>query len=240
MKRTQPDDHHMSDMTHEEALETLASERYLLGEMSELERHLFEEHYFSCAECAADVREGALMGDAAARAALGTQRHTVTAAGRHEKSGANVLPWRQWVRPAALVPLAAAATFALMAGYQSMIVIPRLHERFGAQAIVPVVLRPAVRGSEPVIPISRDSAFVSLEPDLTATPSANVLTYQLRTDAGGDVLSGHAPAPTQGARLLLLVPTEKMTQPGRYILTVHDGPTDGRLLGEFNLVVERH
>jgi hypothetical protein len=60
-------DHHqsMSRMTHEDALETLASERYLLGDMSELERHLFEDHYFCCAECAADVRDGALMRDAA-------------------------------------------------------------------------------------------------------------------------------------------------------------------------------
>jgi hypothetical protein len=90
-----------------------------------------------------------------------------------------------------------------------------------------------------VIPISRDSAFVSLEPDLTAHPSADVLTYHLRPEGGGDVLSGRAPAPTQGARLLLLVPTEKVKQPGRYILTVHDGPGDGPLLGEFHLVIER-
>jgi len=55
----------MNSMTHEDALETLASERYLLGDMSELERHLFEDHYFSCPDCAADVRDGALMRDAA-------------------------------------------------------------------------------------------------------------------------------------------------------------------------------
>ena len=48
-------------MTHQQAVDTLASERYLLDEMSELERHAFEDHYFSCGECAEDVRAGAVM-----------------------------------------------------------------------------------------------------------------------------------------------------------------------------------
>ena len=33
-----------------------ASERYLLDEMSQDERDQFEEHYFSCVECADEVR----------------------------------------------------------------------------------------------------------------------------------------------------------------------------------------
>ena len=42
-------------MDHQEVLSTLASERYLLGEMTDTERDSFEEHFFSCAECAEDV-----------------------------------------------------------------------------------------------------------------------------------------------------------------------------------------
>jgi len=48
-------------MNHLQAVNTSAAERYLLEEMSELERHAFEDHYFSCADCAEDVRVGALM-----------------------------------------------------------------------------------------------------------------------------------------------------------------------------------
>ena len=48
-------------MTHQQALSTSASERYLLGEMTEPERSTFEEHYFSCTECAEDVRTLAVM-----------------------------------------------------------------------------------------------------------------------------------------------------------------------------------
>ncbi len=42
-------------MTHLEALASLATERYLLGEMREAERQAFEQHYFDCALCAANV-----------------------------------------------------------------------------------------------------------------------------------------------------------------------------------------
>ncbi len=36
-------------MTHQQALDGLASGRYLLDEMTEVERFEFEEHYFGCA-----------------------------------------------------------------------------------------------------------------------------------------------------------------------------------------------
>jgi hypothetical protein len=48
-------------VTHQEALETLASERYLLNEMSDTDRDAFEEHFFDCQDCADDLRTGAAM-----------------------------------------------------------------------------------------------------------------------------------------------------------------------------------
>ena len=42
-------------MDHSHAISNHASERYLLGEMSEPERFDFEAHYFECVECAEDV-----------------------------------------------------------------------------------------------------------------------------------------------------------------------------------------
>jgi hypothetical protein len=43
------------------APEVKASERYLLGEMSEPERLDFEAHYFDCPACADDVRAGVAL-----------------------------------------------------------------------------------------------------------------------------------------------------------------------------------
>jgi len=49
-------------MEHNEATETMAAERYLLGEMTTEDREAFEEHFFGCSACAADVRDGARVG----------------------------------------------------------------------------------------------------------------------------------------------------------------------------------
>ena len=57
-------------MTHAVAVATHAVERYLLDEMTELERHRFEEHYFDCQDCAADLRAGTLLREGVAAGML--------------------------------------------------------------------------------------------------------------------------------------------------------------------------
>lgn len=55
----------MRKMDHGEAARKLAVEQYLLGEMSEAERQEFEEHFFSCSDCAESLEAGAaLVGNA--------------------------------------------------------------------------------------------------------------------------------------------------------------------------------
>ena len=48
-------------MNHTEAVNMQAADRYLLGELSESESSDFEEHYFVCAECAAELESGAIL-----------------------------------------------------------------------------------------------------------------------------------------------------------------------------------
>jgi anti-sigma factor RsiW len=48
-------------MDHREAVRTMAAEKYLLDEFGPEERDAFEEHFFSCDECAEDVRAGAAL-----------------------------------------------------------------------------------------------------------------------------------------------------------------------------------
>ena len=95
-------------MTHRRRAHT-ASERYLLEEMPELERYAFEEHFFSCADCAEDVRAGALMHAASARdcrPAVSTPLPVRRPRRRQASRGGHLLPW------------AAAASLALAVGYQ--------------------------------------------------------------------------------------------------------------------------
>src|SRR5437762_5363827 len=48
-------------MTHEEAIQEQATERYMLGHLPPNERDAFEEHYFGCAVCADDVSSTSTM-----------------------------------------------------------------------------------------------------------------------------------------------------------------------------------
>jgi hypothetical protein len=50
-------------MEHTEAIQTNATERYLLGELSAAEVDAFEDHYFDCMACADDVRSAAQLLD---------------------------------------------------------------------------------------------------------------------------------------------------------------------------------
>jgi hypothetical protein len=43
-------------MEHDEAVETMAAERYILNDMAPEESDAFESHFSECPECAEDVR----------------------------------------------------------------------------------------------------------------------------------------------------------------------------------------
>src|SRR5690349_18926838 len=116
-------------MQHQEAVDTLACERYLLGEMADAERDAFEEHYFACAECADDVRAGAAMKNGVRAGFLDAVRERNDAK-RERKTTA----WR----PAIVIPWAAAASLAIVAGYQSMRVTPASSLDRGPLALAPV------------------------------------------------------------------------------------------------------
>jgi len=147
-------------MDHQSALATHAAERYLLEEMSEAERHEFEDHYFECRICAADVRQGAVMADAI----------------RTGGAPATIVPFAPTaVRPARPVvqwlSIAAAGLLALVAGYQAFVVIPDLRGESEAQALAPTVLRPISRGDLPVIERPAANALVSFAMDVNLEPA---------------------------------------------------------------------
>src|SRR5437660_4493919 len=46
-------------MNHDDAIKTMAAERYILEDLEPAEHDAFEEHFFDCTECTADVRDAA-------------------------------------------------------------------------------------------------------------------------------------------------------------------------------------
>src|SRR5262245_37789848 len=98
-------------MTHQQAVDGMASERYLLDEMSEPERFEFEAHYFDCPECAEDVRLGDLIREEAKHGGVRLPS-TALGPGKPGTTTTKVLPFLK--RPMVAVPWAAAAALALM------------------------------------------------------------------------------------------------------------------------------
>jgi len=109
-------------MDHREALGLAAAERYLLGELSPLERDNFEEHFFGCHECATEVRVTSQFLDGAHRELV-----RAPAQARIAREPAKRPTLSEWLatlwKPAYLAPVVAILLLAI--GYQSFVVYPR-------------------------------------------------------------------------------------------------------------------
>jgi hypothetical protein len=204
-------------MDHIEAVKTLAIERYLLEEMTQEERETFEEHFFTCAECAEDARHAAAMRDGARS---GLARTEGTGVGGH----ARVLP----LRPAAVgwrssiaLPWAAAALLAIGLGYQTVQGPLLARHQADSVALTPSTLRPASRGQEAVV-TRGPGGIVTLAVDLGGAPFDRDIRYELARPDGKAIASGEAPLPSPGAPLLLMVPGSLLTGSEPFVLTLHN------------------
>ena len=140
-------------MSHDTAVATMAAERYLLDELTEAERDTFEEHYFTCPECAEEVRAGE---------AMRREMQDVFLVTRERAPLPFRPPARRWFHSTGVLPWAVAAVLVLAVGYQSAVVIPSLRGLSDAQVLSPLVLRPASRGAVPVVTVDAGVRFVSL------------------------------------------------------------------------------
>jgi hypothetical protein len=121
-------------MNHNEAVQQMATERYLLDELSPEVRDAFEEHFFDCPECAFDLRTVAAVVDEAkvqlpeltspssvpsgSRALLPVERKPSPFSSRSSSR------FSAWWRPAIAAP--AFATLLAIIGYQNLVIYPAL------------------------------------------------------------------------------------------------------------------
>lgn len=214
-------------MTHSEAVQTSAAERYLLDELSELDRHAFEGHYFECDECAEEVRAGSMMREGVGAGLLGRANvESIDSRRKTSRLSSRLL------QPGVALPWAAAAMFAIVAGYQT-VRQSSMPPQISTQALATITLRPDSRGAEPVVTLPTTGSVVTFALDVD---SSDALTYDLRTTQGASVANGRADAPPAGAPLLLLVPVWTLSPNEHYILSVRRG-ADGPLVNEYRFSV---
>lgn len=201
-------------MQHQQALATKASERYLLGEMSEPERFDFEAHYFDCSTCADDVRTG----DALARGVRAVCAED--AAPRSHPAVAREAPRRGWLFGLfpSMMPSTAAVALGCLAAWQAFVVIPPLRWAGAPQALSPIVLRPAARGEEQALTIRRDQALSLLSLDVNSADPGAALTYEVIAPDGATRHKGVTQAPPAGSPLIVVLPNSAIREPGAWVL----------------------
>jgi Putative zinc-finger len=104
-------------MNHDEIARLSLVEKYLLDELPPELRDEFEEHYFDCQDCAADVRATAVF--------LDTAKEELKSLPAEKPSAERVKkPWLSWLwTPAFVVPALAACL--LVIAYQNLVIFPR-------------------------------------------------------------------------------------------------------------------
>ena len=214
-------------MNHQEALQEMAVERYLLGELSGASLDSFEEHLFECSECAMDVKMGGTFIDAVRTE--GSVPRTVAA-----PCGESARRWTSWfTSPWFLAPALAACLLALC--FQTFVLQPRMRQEL-AQVQAPSVLNPLVlanagaRGdSDPEMVAPEHGSFV-ISLDVPATGGFSSYLCSLYAP-DGSLLWQTTVSPEQARDALLInFPTSKAKE-GLNIFLIQGLPAAGSANG---------
>jgi hypothetical protein len=137
-----------------------------------------------------------------------------------------------------ILPWAAAATLAVAVGYQTLLVTPALRDRASPRALTPVALRPASRGSAPVVHRPADGSPVLLAVDINAPASSTGISYELRGPNGATEATGKAALPAAGQPLFLLLPSAAVSTPGEHTLHMIDASRPEVEIGDYRFAVQ--
>ncbi len=223
----------MKPMNHNEAVEQMAVERYLLNELAPDAREDFEEHMFGCQECALDTRVATVFIEEA-KAQLGKiapSRPEVKDAGNAAKDRAHRFSW--W-RPAFAAPVFAALLVVI--GYQNLVTFPALRTSASQPSVVPIApMYGATRGGARTTIIADRAHGIALPVDIPLDPGIGSFvsySFELTEPAGKLAWSGAIQAPqpdSSGDVQFSVVIPGRMLESGTYSLSISGAGADGKL-----------
>jgi hypothetical protein len=154
-------------MDHDTVVRQKMTERYLLDELDARARDEFEEHYFDCTDCAADVHAGALFVEQskielAENPSLGVARRPVMLPGPPEPGWLAALHagLHNMLRPALVAPVM--ILLLAVVGYQNLVTYPHLQQALTMPQVLPwASVNVGTYGSEtPIVTTAPGSAFL--------------------------------------------------------------------------------
>ncbi|MDQ6758791.1 MAG: zf-HC2 domain-containing protein [Acidobacteriota bacterium] len=193
-------------MDHSEATRINASERYVRGELTSPEAENFEEHFFSCTTCAADINLEHAFSENVKAVFREQPRPATELSAKPARLG-----WREGLAArwsfASWAPLAATACLLAIVGFQNALTIPKLRMEVAqvssGEAPFPFPLKLA-RGSE-VITVPRSSFLFTPYFLLPGDAASGHFICDIETAAGQPVKHFTVAAPPAGQPLALLL-----------------------------------
>ncbi|MEO8130875.1 MAG: zf-HC2 domain-containing protein [Bryobacteraceae bacterium] len=214
-------------MEHTEAVNVQAVERYLLHELSGAELKAFEEHFFVCTQCAADLESSTLF--------IANARQVFREERAEAGSTAPALPWwtslaESWRKPWAWAPSLAVCSLGVLALYQGFILMPELARKAQvgneARSLPTFPLTGVSRGEARAIVVPRETPFFGVTFDITPGPSFPAYHCVLQNSAGRVQFAVAVPPPPPGQPVTILVPARGL-QPGIYKLVLFGASATG-------------
>jgi hypothetical protein len=233
-------------VTHAEALARDAADAYVRAQLNPADREAFEEHYFSCDECFAEVQAA----DALRRAVRASARTGVPPATASSRTSA------LWA-----LPLAASVLLAAGLGWVLFVERPSLRSRIAtlsaerdalsapqpapppeaappiarAEANVPLVLLEAERGSASTARLAVPASATLIVVAIAAPAGATRL--EVNDEANRSIVGVDGLARNASGIYVVTLPVGQMPA-GRYRLRLTDGATR-QLIGEYILELSR-
>jgi hypothetical protein len=208
-------------MDHNQAVQLQAAVKYVLGELSQVQRDEYEEHYFDCRECAIDIKALATFADNA--------REVLRQEKANQFAVAPVLArpaWLRWLQPVVAVP--AFAALLLIIGYQNVVTIPQARntsprtvaEVYGRSFLLqPSDTRGGNETAASKVPLEvRPNEGFLLQLDFIPSASFPAYLCQLQDDSGRVLQQLTVPAGRAKKELHLAVPAGLISRPGQYSL----------------------
>ena len=206
-------------MDHNQAIQLQAAVKYVLGELSQVQRDEYEAHYFDCAECAVDIKALATFADTAREVLRQEKVNQLTKESVPARGG-----WLRWLQPVVAVP--AFAALLLIIAYQNTVTIPQARNTSSRAEVYgrSFLLQPSDtrRGNEAAVnetPLEvRPNEGFLLQLDFIPTSSFPAYLCQLQ-DASGRVLQ-QLTVPAEKAKQELHLPVQAglLSRPGQYRL----------------------
>ena len=200
-------------MDHSEAIRGKSAEAYLLGDLSGPERRAFEEHFFTCQDCASDLQAGSAFIDA------------YKDRPRNEPfAPAGLLHQRPARSYRAIYALAASILFAAVLLYQNVVTIPKLRQSAAPQVLESFSLESVgSRGIGPtIITPPRGRPFVILfdiPPSVGNSAGQSEYRCEVRTAAGATAASFLVSAAAAQRTVPMFIPASQL-KPGKYSLLI--------------------